>query len=289
MSHFQKALERARSVTAGKGLNLPEEAPSADMFETPWGIEEPLERPEQLGQGASPEQPAAKAVTPRVAGAPAPAPTLRIHPDVFDKVVAHSDVSPIVVEQYRMLAASLHRWQGATGGKVVLVAGTAARDGATLTTVNLAITLTGAYRRRVLLVDCDLREHGLHTALMASGSRRPGASSGVPPAPVAVGPRLSVVAAGLATRDPARTLPASTITLLERGREAFDWVLVDVDAGSDMRLLAPHVDGTVLVVAAGKTGRAAAEEVITALGRDRVLGVVLNGIHPRDMPDRAAL
>ena len=248
------------------------------------------ERPERLER---PEQPAANPLVPRVAGAAAPAaapaPTLRIHPDVFEKVVVHSNAVPAVVEQYRRLAASLHQWQGATGRKVVLVIGAAPVDGATLTTLNLAITLTAAYRRRVLLVDCDRRENRLHWALMVGRGTSHVTPSGEPPAPVAVGPRLSIVRADAATRDAEHTLAPRTMALLQRGREEFDWILLDVDASSDARPLLKHVDGAVLVVAAGKTGRRAAEDAVAVVGRDRVLGVVLNGIHPRDLPDGTSL
>jgi Mrp family chromosome partitioning ATPase len=274
MSHFLKAIERARSASKDLGLNLPDEAPSADLFDSPWGIDE---RPEPT------------AITPRVAPASTPAPILRIHPDVFDRVVINRNVSPLAVEQYRMLAASLHRWQGVTGGKVVLVAGTASGDGATLTTVNLAITLAGAYRRRVLLVDGDQRENGLHKALMASRGTHRERSSGAPPPPVAVGPRLNVVAAKPSTGDAAPTLTPSTIALLERSREGFDWVLLDVDAGIDARLLSEHVDGIVLVLAAGKTGRDTSNHAVSTLGRGRILGVVLNGVDPGDVPDGASV
>jgi Mrp family chromosome partitioning ATPase len=275
MSRFQKALDRARSTSAGQGLNLPEEAPSIDMFEAPWGIDE------------RPERPALAAVPARAAVAPRPALAQRFHPDLSDRVVVHSNVPPIVVEQYRMLAASLQRWQADTGGKAVLVAGAAAGDGATLTTVNLAITLTGAYQRRVLLVDCDRRGSGLHMALVVGRGGDPATSYG-PPASVAVTPRLSVVHAGATTGDPERTLTANVITLLEREREGFDWVLLDtpaISAGPEARFLSEHVDGAVLVIGAGKSGRRVLADAVSALGRERVLGVVLNGVDPRDMPD----
>jgi protein-tyrosine kinase len=288
MTHFEKALARARAGTVGPGLNLPEEAPPVDLFETPWGIAERPERPERPAQpDANPLAP--PRVASEAAPAVAPAPTLRIHPDVFEKVVVHSSAAPSVVEQYRRLAASLHRWQGATGRKVVLVVGSASVAGATLTTLNLAITLTAAYRRRVLLVDCDRREDGLHRALLVGRGTGQVTSSGEPPVPVAVGPRLSIVRADAATRDAQPALAPRTMTLLQRGREEFDWILVDVDASSDTRPLLSHMDGVVLVVAAGKTGRRAAEDAVAALGRDRVLGVVLNGIHPGDLPDGTSL
>lgn len=299
MSRFQQALDRARSASPGQGLSLPEEAPSIDTFEAPWGMEErpaPPDRPERTERTERTEgperteRPALAAVPARAAVTPGPALLQRFHPDVSDRVVVHSNVPPIAVEQYRMLAASLLRWQADTGGKAVVVAGAAGGDGATLTTVNLAMTLTGASQRRVLLVNCDRRDGGVHAALALGGGDP--ATAGGPPASVALTPRLSVAHAGATDRDPDRTLAANVVALLEREREQFDWILLDappVERGAEARLLSEHVDGCVLVVAAGKTGRRAIESALAALGRDRVLGVVLNGIHPRDIPDGTSL
>ena len=51
---------------------------------------------------------------------------------------------------------------------------------------------------------------------------------------------------------------------------------------ADAGLLAQMVEGAVFVVRAGKTHYAAAQKSIESLGRERVLGVVLNGVE--DMP-----
>ena len=64
----------------------------------------------------------------------------------------------------------------------------------------------------------------------------------------------------------------------------FDWVIVDappVVPLADANLLAEMVDGTLFVVRAGTTQCPFVQEALGALGRDRVLGIVLNGVPPR--------
>src|SRR5262245_8289896 len=82
-----------------------------------------------------------------------------------DARLVSSTADFIGVEQYRRLAASLHDAQIAKGLKVVTVTSALPRDGKTLTTVNLALTLSESYSRRVLVIDADLRRPAVHQIL----------------------------------------------------------------------------------------------------------------------------
>ena len=68
--------------------------------------------------------------------------------------------------------------------------------------------------------------------------------------------------------------------LLEEAAAGFDWVILDappVEAVTDGKLLAAMVDAVVLVIRAGCTQHGAVQRTIDTIGRDRILGVVLNG------------
>ena len=60
-------------------------------------------------------------------------------------------------EQYRRLAAVLHDAQGNNGFRVLMMCSAVPGEGKTLTATNLALTFSESYRRRVLLIDADLR------------------------------------------------------------------------------------------------------------------------------------
>src|SRR3954452_1313623 len=82
--------------------------------------------------------------------------------DVVEKLTIENGATGAMVEEYRKLAATLHHAQGVHGLKTVMVSSAAAGEGKTLTSVNLALTLSESYRRNVLLIDCDLRKPSVH-------------------------------------------------------------------------------------------------------------------------------
>jgi capsular exopolysaccharide synthesis family protein len=210
--------------------------------------------------------------------------------DVSEKTAVHANVNPVAREQYRRLAATLHHVQAERGLKAILVGSALAEEGKTLTAVNIALTLSESYRRRVLLVDADLRRPtvhhafgfdnivGLADALAAKEERR------LPI--VAISPRLSVLPAGRPSADPMEALTSSRmIKILDEAASVFDWIIIDtppVGLLPDANLLAAMMDGAIFVVAAGRTPCAVVQKAIDALGRDRILGVVLNRVHEAD-------
>jgi Mrp family chromosome partitioning ATPase len=76
--------------------------------------------------------------------------------------------------------------------------------------------------------------------------------------------------------------------LLEEGAERFDWVIVDtppVAVATDAGLLGEMVDATILVIRAGHTPHAAVRHAVDTLGRDRIVGVVFNGVEQAEVSD----
>ncbi len=71
--------------------------------------------------------------------------------------------------------------------------------------------------------------------------------------------------------------------LLSEQAQHFDWVIVDAPPLAvfpDAHLLASLADGVVLVVGAGQTPLAAVESAVKMLGRERIVGIVLNRSAP---------
>jgi receptor protein-tyrosine kinase len=194
-------------------------------------------------------------------------------------------MAPASREQYRRLAATLHRTQIATGLKVVMIGSAVAGEGKTLTAANLALTFSGSYRRRVLLIDGDLRRPSVHTMFGIDGT--PGLSDGLltsdDNAKLALRHRsahLAILPAGRPTSDPMAGLTSERMQrLIDEARATFDWVIIDtppVGLMTDANLLANMADGTLLVVKAGTTPYEAVQRAADAIGRDHLLGVVLN-------------
>jgi len=200
------------------------------------------------------------------------------------KTVVDDTMLPGAREQYRKLAAAMHQAQRANGFKVMMVASALASEGKTLTAANLALTLSESYRRNVLVIDGDLRRPSMHSVFQVSGA--PGLSEGLTsPEETSlplhrIGERLTLLPAGRPTSDPISALTADRARrLIDEAREVFDWIIIDtppIGLLTDASLVSSLADGVILVVKAGSTPFDMVNRAVEALGRDRLMGVVLN-------------
>jgi capsular exopolysaccharide synthesis family protein len=202
------------------------------------------------------------------------------------------DADPSIGEQFRKLAATLLHGQRDGRLKVIAVTSAVPAEGKTLTTLNIARVLAESYRRRVLLIDADLRRprlteaaslalaEGLSEMLKASEDRRATLTQ--------LTEHLWFLPAGRPDPEPLSGLTSARMQrLLQEAADRFDWVIVDtppVTAAADAGLLGAIVDAVILVVKAGRTPHAAVRLAIETLGHDRIFGVVLNGVNP-DLQD----
>jgi len=203
-----------------------------------------------------------------------------------ERLVMDPRCSPMLVEQFRRLAAVLHKSQTMDGTKIVMVTSAAPADGKSLTAINLALSLSGSYKRRVLLIDGDLRRPSISQSL---GLQRSAGLSEVLKANseqkltlIPITPTLTLLPAGRPDPDPVGGLTSERMRrILSEASARFDWVVLDappIGLLADANLMAEEVDRTLLVVRAGQTQYPLVEKAIEAVGRDRLLGVVLNGV-----------
>jgi capsular exopolysaccharide synthesis family protein len=207
----------------------------------------------------------------------------RINPDVLEKTVAGA-LRTDSIEQYRRISGLLHHAQESRGVKVIMVASAVPGEGKTLTAANLAMTLAESFQRSVLLIDADLRRPSVHQVFRLpnktglSDSLHPGSPGKV--MSLRVSPQLTVLPSGPPTADPMSGLTSERMRqLISEGASRYDWVVIDTPPVAllpDANLLASMVDGAVLVIGAGSTHYALVQKAVNAIGRDRVLGVVLN-------------
>ena len=215
----------------------------------------------------------------------APAATTARFPDeVQDKIILGEHVEPGLVEQYRRVGAALHHAQTQRGVRSVMIASAVAAEGKTLTTTNLALTLSHSFDRRVLLIDADLRRPSVHKmfglpndeGLLDCLKVQGGGRLLVHP----VSRNLWVLTAGRPTSDPMGDLVSDLMKqLLVDAMEQFDWVIIDtppVALMPDANLLAGMIDAALLVVSAGTTPYPLVQRATAAIGSERILGVVLN-------------
>lgn len=198
----------------------------------------------------------------------------------------HRDMTPAGAEAFRLLRSSLKWTQRDAAGKTLVVSSALSGEGKTTTSANLA-AVCALEGKRVLVIDCDLRRPRLHQVFRVP--RQPGLaqvlSGSVSPA-AAVRDTfvsgLSLLPAGAHADRFADLLGSDRMRALLGGLAAhFDTIILDTPpmlAVADAAVLAPLVDGVVLVVGAGATNRGAVEEALQRLESvgANIVGAVLN-------------
>jgi len=194
-----------------------------------------------------------------------------------------------VVESYRMLRTSVLLSTAGAPPKTILITSSQPGEGKTTTAVNTAISLSqlGA---SVLLVDADLRRPAVHKAFKIPHTRgiTNYLSSHTPLDDLIVKlpvPNLSVLPCGPIPPNPAELISSDRMKeLLHALSRKFDHILIDsppLVSVTDPVILSTMVDGTILVIQAGKS----AQELVRRARRDlsvagaRLIGVVLNNVN----------
>ena len=208
--------------------------------------------------------------------------------ELSERIVTHLDPRSPVSESYRTLRTNLQ--YARVGGEVrsLVVTSPSPAEGKSLTVANLAVVMSQA-GMRVLLVDSDLRRPVLHRVFGLD--REPGLTELVL-GRVGLGEvvrgteveNLEVLPCGVVPPNPAELLGSEGMRrFVGEVRGMYDFMLMDsppVIVVTDALLLSKEVDGVVLVVRAGVTDRGALERARVSLGQvgAGILGVVLNDI-----------
>jgi protein-tyrosine kinase len=310
MSRIEQALRRARGAQPQPDDQEPDALPPAASVsddpaaDSPWNFDAAAKpaRHVPAPRPPAPERPVTPArvehpsvVDTGVFPAHVPQPGRRGGPlgvfDGFDqaveeRVVAADGISPLSVEQYRRLAATLHHAQADRGIRRVMITSAVAGEGKSLTSTNLALTLSQSYLRNVLLIDADLRRPSIHRIFRVqnmSGLTDGLKSTAAGKLPIIqISDHLSILTAGRPDRDPMGALTSDRMTrILDEASTKFDWIIIDtppVGLLPDANLLASMVDAAILVVGAAQAPHDVIRRGVESIGRDKILGVVLNRV-----------
>jgi protein-tyrosine kinase len=297
MGRIDEALRRT-AVWDGsaKAADTDSQGARDEVFVSPWSFEQPSE---PSGRPARPAQAGADLVVELSPPADRPdemALFRGFDPAIGERIVVGKAASPALAERFRQLAATLHHAQLVRNIKVIMVTSAAPGDGKSLTSTNLALTLSESYRREVLLIDADLRRPSLHDIFrvpnVAGLNEGLKSSSADKLSAIKITSRLTLLPAGRPDPDPMSSLTSPRMRrILEEASGRFDWVILDtspIGLLADAGLLGAMVDGALLVVRAGQTPHAGVLKAIESFGKDRVLGVVLNGADLTGEDDKAA-
>jgi len=204
------------------------------------------------------------------------------------RVAVYHDPTSAGADRFRLAQIRLKSLQASRGLKSILITSPMPGDGKTTVSLNLATTLSENGRVPVLLLEADVYRPTVLTRLglkpwagLSECSRR-----GEDPmlAIRRINPLgFYLLPAGSTVDDDANILQSTFTSQLVKSLSAssFGWVLIDAPPTTpvaDVLALNAHADATLLVARAGETPREAIEESARNLGRDRIIGIILNGV-----------
>lgn len=201
-------------------------------------------------------------------------------------VTVHSPKT-VDAEAFRGLRTSLYFSTRGKGHQVLQITSPTGSDGKSTITANLAVAMAQS-GKKVILLDADFRRPRVHKifGLPAEGHGLASVIAGESTLEAAVQPtlipNLSALTCGTRPTNPAELLTSSIFQeVLEEIKKHYDLVLIDTPpllAVSDPAVVAPRVDGVILVLRLGRFARPQAErakDILTTLGA-KMLGVVVN-------------
>jgi capsular exopolysaccharide synthesis family protein len=216
------------------------------------------------------------------------APDAIAHP--LDELVSFNAPGSLEADQYRALRHVVERLSHDTALKVIAITSPGPGDGKTVTTLNLAGSLAQGSSARVLVIDADLHRPGVAANLGIASDDGQGLEDALNGDDTGRATRasrridalnLSVLLPGNSDAPPYQVLGSPHVgSLLAQARAQYDYVLIDTPPLvplADVRLLAPWVDGILVVVSAHRTPRRQLLDAMAAVDREKVVGIVFNG------------
>jgi len=195
----------------------------------------------------------------------------------------------LAAEQFRKLRAHIIRTNVSNPAKTIMVTSAIQGEGKSFVAANLAIGFAHDLHLHSLLVDCDLRNPSLAKHFGVQRER------GISDYLVGHGDiselfiktkldKLSLLTGGSIQGNPSELLASQRMeTLVQELKSRYNdrYIIFDSTpllATSESEVLAKLVDGIIVVVRAGGTPRETVEQAVSLLGKEKIMGLVLNHI-----------
>jgi polysaccharide biosynthesis transport protein len=204
---------------------------------------------------------------------------------VVESLIVQQPLSPLA-ESYRLIRSGLLLSSAEHPPRTLLITSMGPKEGKTTTTANLARVLCQG-NKKVLIVDCDLRKPRIHSLFsmandiglsnFLTGNTNENILHKIP------GEEIFVISSGPIPPNPAELVSSKKMkVLVDKMLENFDFILLDsppIQSVTDSLALTRIVDGTIVVVRAGKTTYEMLQSGLKKLTdvQCHLLGFVLNG------------
>jgi non-specific protein-tyrosine kinase len=188
---------------------------------------------------------------------------------------------------YKVLRTKIQQLTQSKGWNTVLITSPRAREGKTLTAINLALTFSKAYNQTILLVDCDLRQQNIHKTLgfQSEAGLIDYLVDDRPLKEVMIWPgidKLTLISGGRTIDNSTELLGSPRMKeLVQEIKSRYDdrYVLFDVPpvlGSADTLALIPYIDSIVMVVEEGQTSTREVQRAVEMLPPEKFIGFVIN-------------
>lgn len=210
---------------------------------------------------------------------------------VDEKVVTFVEPQSVTAEQFRKIRTVLSHLRMSKGYRSIMITSALPGEGKSLTACNLGVAITQGLDDKAFLIDCDLRSPGVHQLFAFNG--KPGLGElleGKKELSQVIheieGLGLRVIPAGRKRPNPAELLSSEKMArFLKELKAEYENHYIILDATpvlltAETGALARHVDGILLVIRFGKTSKDLVKRAMKEIPREKVIGVILNGVEP---------
>ena len=201
-------------------------------------------------------------------------------------IISYNDPKSVISEQYRAIRTNIEYSNVDQNTKTILVTSSDKNEGKTTTVSNLAVSFANL-NKKVLLIDCDLRNASIHKMFKINNiygltdilAKDRAVDKCIQETELE---NLYVLTAGAIPPNPAEILSSEKMkNLIEDLKNIYDYIFIDtppIGLVTDAGALSSFIDGVVLVVKSESIEKKYLEETKKKLDAvdARILGAILN-------------
>lgn len=202
-------------------------------------------------------------------------------------LITYHTPKSVEAELFKILKSNLLFPAQGQPPRKILVTSPLPAEGKSFVSSNLAISIALSVEEHVLLVDCDIRKPTIHKnfGLGQTAGLSEHLSKGIDLSKVLLKssiPKLTILPAGQTPHNPTELLTSKKMKeLIVEITARYDDRFIIIDSppptlAAETNPLIKLVDGVICVVKAGKTPVQAVSDIIGQVGKDKMLGIVLN-------------
>ena len=201
-------------------------------------------------------------------------------------IISYNDTKSVISEQYRTIRTNIEYSNVDQDKKTILVTSSDKNEGKTTTVSNLAVSFANL-NKKILLIDCDLRNASIHKMFRLNNiygltdilAKDRAVDKCIQETELE---NLYVLTAGAIPPNPAEILSSEKMkNLIEDLKNIYDYIFIDtppIGLVTDAGVLSSFIDGVVLVVKSESVEKKYLEETKKKLDAvdARILGAILN-------------